>query len=441
MSHESEFSRRTVLRNTMAGVVTASLPAWFAREAAAADAESALSQPRRIGPNDTINMAVIGPGGPRGGFRQGLGDARWIASKKGIKFVAVCDVDGMHRDAAATQFGPDTAKYVDYRECLRHKDLDAVVIGTPDHWHAEIAIAAMKAGKDVYCEKPLTLFVSEGRDIAKAAAKYKRVFQTGSQQRSDARFRLACELVRNGRIGRLKTVTAHLPTGPVGGPFEAKPIPSDLEWNLWLGPAPMVDYLVERTHGSFRWWLDYSGGMLTDWGAHHHDIAQWGMGMDESGPQSVTGTCKSPPVLSPHHYNTFPEYDVTFEYPNGVTLISTNQGENGVTFVGEEGEVFVSRGTIRASDPKLLEAPLPANATRLEASNDHAQNFVDAMRSRKNPICHAEVGHRSVSVCHLANISLRLAGRKLKWDAQKERFDDEEANLMLTRPRRKWDRG
>jgi len=298
----------------------------------------------------------------------------------------------------------------------------------------------MRAGKDVYCEKPLTLTIAEGRDIVNATKRHGRVLQTGSQQRSDARFRLACELVRNGRVGRLRSVETHLPGGPVGGPFEAKAVPADFDWNLWLGPAPMTQYLPERTHGNFRWWLEYSGGMLTDWGAHHNDIAQWALGMDDSGPLSVMATGKNPPLVGSNAYNTFPEFDVTYAYPNGVTLRCTNQGENGVLFTGDEGWIFVSRGRIGASDPKILEAPLPATATRLQATPDHVQDFLDCVRSRKNPICHAEVGHRSVTVCHMANVSLQLNGRKLDWDPRAERFrNDEEANRLLSRPRRKWD--
>jgi hypothetical protein len=179
--------------------------------------------------------------------------------------------------------------------------------------------------------------------------------------------------------------------------------------------------------------------MLTDWGAHHNDIAQWALGMDESGPITIEGVAKSPPQVGSRFYNTFPEYEIHYMYANGVPLICTNTGENGVTFEGEGGTIFVSRGTIRASDQKLLDEPLPATATRLYVSNDHGQNFLDCMRSRQQPICNAEVGHRSVTVCHLANISLRLNGRKLSWDPKAERFvGDEQANSMVSRPMRKW---
>ncbi|MCH8979288.1 MAG: Gfo/Idh/MocA family oxidoreductase [Armatimonadetes bacterium] len=435
-----DYTRRSFLKNAMVGAGMASLPLWFAKEATAAEAEVAFRRPKRFGPNDTLNFAVIGPGGSKGGFRQGLGVSRYIHSQEGAHFVAACDVDGLHRQEAADTFGEDTRQYADYREMLAKEDLDAVVIGTPDHWHSAISIAAMDAGLDVYCEKPLTLAIAQGRAISWAATKNGAVFQTGSQQRSNGRFRLACELVRNGRLGKLKKVTTHLPTGPTGGPFEGVPVPDDLDYNMWLGPAPVNPYCEERTHGSFRWWLDYSGGMLTDWGAHHNDIAQWGLGTDGGGPRSVYGTAMMPSGVSQYHYTTFPEYDLYFDYGNGVTLHCTNQGENGVTFEGEEGWIFVSRGRIEASDQALLDAPLPADAVRLYVSDGHALNFLDCIRTRKQPICNAEVGHRSVSVCHMANICLRLGGRQLNWDADSERFlADEEANGMLDRPAREWE--
>lgn len=418
-------------------MAVAGVPAWYIEDAMASERERIAGEPKKFGQNDNINFAVIGPGGSKGGFRQGLGDTRWAASKPGVKVVAVCDVEAQHRDEAAAAFGPDTAKYDDFRELLARKDIDAVVIGTPDHWHASIAIAAMKAGKDVYCEKPLTLTIDEGRQMVKAARATKRILQTGSQQRSDGRFRLACELVRNGRLGKIKRVITHLPGGPAEGPFPAQPVPSGLNWDMWLGPAPMVDYVPQRTHGSFRHWLDYSGGMLTDWGAHHNDIAQWGLGMDNSGPLSVEGFAKRGPRIGRNCYTAFPEFDVTYTYPNDITLLCTSTGENGVDFEGENGTIFVSRGVIRASDPELLDDPLPSNATRLYASNDHVQDFIDCIRSRKLPICDVEIGHRSVSVCHLANISLRLGGRRLEWDPKSETFkNDREANAMLSRPRR-----
>lgn len=429
-------SRRGFIAGTLAGAALAGVPAWFRSEAMAAEAESAERTRRKHGANGQINFGAIGLGGSRGGWQMGLNDARSAHSKQGVRVVAVCDVDSVHLDEGAAVFGPECAKYHDFRELLDRRDIDAVVIGTPDHWHAYIAIAAMKAGKDVYCEKPLTLTVDQGKKLVQVAKETGAVFQVGSQQRSDARFRLACELVRNGRIGRIKRVTTHLPTGPTGGPFQVQPAPKDLDWDMWLGPAPWTAYIKERTHGTFRWWLEYSGGMLTDWGAHHNDIAQWGLGMDQSGPVSVEASGQ-PAAICPTCYNTFPAFNVLYRYAGGVELLCTNEGENGIQFDGEEGWIFVNRETIRASDERLLKDPLPANAQRLYVSGDHMQNFVDCIRTRKPTICTAEVGHRSASVCHLANISLRLGGRRLQWDPRKETIvGDAEAAQFLKRPAR-----
>ncbi len=432
---EDGFSRRSFLAGT-AGLASVAVPEWFHAAEAALAHEHTAGQQKKFGANDQINFAVIGPGGSKGGYRQGLGDTRNASRLPGVKVIAACDVDATHLTEAAAAFGPDTKKYSDFRELLANKDIDAVVIGTPDHWHAIIAIAAMKAGKDVYCEKPLTLTIDEGKKIVQVQKATKRVFQTGSQQRSDARFRLACELVRNGRIGKLKKVTAHLPTAPKGGPFPVETPPPDFNWDFWLGPAAMVPYTKNRTHGNFRWWLEYSGGMMTDWGAHHNDIAQWGMGMDRSGPVSIEGMGTR--TTGHDSYNVFQDFEIIHTYANGVTLVTTNlDKKNGVTFEGEGGTIFVSRSEITASDPKLLSEPLPADAKKLYFSNNHMGNFVECIRSRKDPICDAEIGHRSVTVCHLGNICLRLDGRKLAWDPQKEVFkNDREANAMLTRPMR-----
>jgi predicted dehydrogenase len=437
---DNQLKRRELLRRTVAGIAALGLPAWAERDAIAVATEAAAARPRRIGPNDRIRIGLIGSGGSKGGFRQGWGITSW-AKNHGCEIVAVCDVERQHREEARAALNPQAALYNDYRELLARNDIDAVTIGTPDHWHAQIAWDAMDAGKDVYCEKPLTLVVHEGTMLVKKARDKGRVFQVGSQQRSSGEFRTACELVRNGRVGRLKKVEAHLPGGSAGGPFPVRPVPEGLDWNMWLGPAPYVEYVPERTHGSFRHWFEYSGGMMTDWGAHHNDIAQWALGMDSSGPVRVesTGTRPEP---KPHSFNTFVTFKVTYTYPNGVPLITSNEGENGVLFDGENGWIFVSRGVLRASDERLLKEPLPANAVRLYKSDDHMGNFLDCMRSRQRPICDVEVGHRSVSVCHIGNISLRTGGRPLHWDPRAERFTGDgsrEANaLLMYRYRNPW---
>lgn len=438
MSYQSDYqsSRRRFLQNAIAGITLAGLPAWYAREAVAMERERDAGMPKRVGANDQIQIAGIGLGGSKGGFRQGLGDTRAVNFQPGVKCVAVCDVDATHLKEAQDFFELDAkSAYHDFRDVLHRKDIDAVVIGTPDFWHAQIAIAAMKAGKDVYCEKPLTLTIEEGKHIVKTWQQTKRVFQTGSQQRSDAKFRLACELVRNGRLGKIKKVESNLPGGPTGGPFEVKAVPSDFDWDFWQGPTPASDYVFEKTHGNFRQWLEYSGGMMTDWGAHHNDIAQWGLGTDRSGPIGVE-------AIGTRHFghncfNAFQEFQVTYTYPDDIQLVTSNKGENGVQFYGENGWIFVTRGAIRASDPHLLEDPLTGNATRLYVSNDHHGNFVECMRNRKPTICDAEIGYRSVSVCHIGNICLREGGRKLDWDPVKQEFkNDPAANAYLSRPRR-----
>lgn len=415
------------------------LPSWFSKEESLLSAEALSAQPKRIGPNDKIRIGVIGPGGSQGGYRQGLGVTRWISGKQGVEITAVCDVDRVHLDEAAGIF-PGSKKFKDYRELIAAKVCDAVVIGTPDHWHSIICIDAMNAGLDVYCEKPLTLAVKQGRAIAEVAKKKKRIFQTGSQQRSDGRFRLACELVRTGAIGKVLRAEVVLPSGPNGGPFSKTAVPENLDWNMWLGPAPYNDYIKERVHGNFRWWLDYSGGMLTDWGAHHFDIALWGLGLDGSGPTSIHAEGTPPGQVSDQHYTTFSKFKGEMGTPKGTKILFTSEGENGVKFVGTEGWIFVNRGKIEASDPAILQRPIPDGAERLYRSDDHAQNFIDGIRTRKECICPAEVGHRSISVSHLINTCLRLGGRPLVWDPVKEVFpNDPEANLLIDRPQRKWE--
>lgn len=420
-------------RDVLAGAASA-LPAWFLARTGEAAEPTAIPKAQ----NESIQIGVIGPGGSRGGYRQGLGVSRYMHSRPGAQVTAVCDVDAVHAKEAQDQFEGSRA-YGDYRQMLAKEDLDAVVIGTPDHWHELIAIAAMEKGLDVYCEKPLTLTIAEGRRIADVAKKTGRIFQVGSQQRSDGRFRLACSLVRHGRLGEIKDVKTVLPFGPTGGPFEVIPVAEGLDWNMWQGPAPDADYVKERCHGSFRWWHEYSGGMLTDWGAHHHDIAQWGLGMDHSGPIGVRATGTPQPHIGPHSYSTFPTFEVEFHYANGVRMLSTSEGENGVTFTGGDGWIFVNRERIAASDPKLLEEPLPADKPLLGNDDGHANSFLIGVRERRECVCPAEVGHRSATTCHMANISLKLGGRELAWSPRVERFDDEQANQMMDRPHRDWE--
>jgi len=310
-------------------------------------------------------------------------------------------------------------------------------------------MAAVRAKKDVYGEKPLTLTIDEGRRLARAVRENRAVLQTGSQQRSDRRFRLVTELVRNGRLGKLRQVTVYLPAGLRGGPFAPSPVPAGLNWDYWLGQAPRVDYVKERCHTTFRYWLDYSGGTMTDWGAHHNDIARWAIGLE--GPVSIEAQVRAEPV--PGGYTAISEYEVVFTYANGVRqivkttpddnifggVVKRDGQRNGLRFEGSEGWIWVNRGDLEASDEALLSTPLPESAARLEVSNDHMGNFFECVRTRRDPICHVEVGHRSASMCHLAAIALALR-RKLEWDPAREQFVGDgsaQANARIAREQRR----
>jgi predicted dehydrogenase len=330
---------------------------------------------------------------------------------------------------------------------LAAKDVDVVLIGTPDHWHSKMVIDACRAGKDVYCEKPLTLTIDEGKKIRDVAASSNQVIQVGSWQRSDHRFRQAVELIRAGRIGKLQTVEVVLGKNEVGGPFERVSVPKHFNWNLWQGQTPDVPYLAERSHYTFRWWLDYSGGQMTDWGAHHIDIAQWAI---NSLPVEISGKATFPDVAD--GYTVPVDFDSVIRYENGVVLTVSDTGRNGILFTGTKGRLFVNRGSITGKPiDDLATNPLPReqfsvydfdNLTRPERSGkldaiiNHMGNFFDCVESRRSPISDIESQHRSVSTCHLANISLRL-GRTLNWNPSVETFlEDEEANKFLSRPQR-----
>jgi predicted dehydrogenase len=469
---KGNLSRRGFLHRSVAAFAVAGLPVWYAREILAADEEKA-ARAKNVNANDRIVMGAIGIGSPQSRGRAIAQDA--LNTKKGVQFVAVCDVDRNHRQRAAKEFQEkhmDVEQYADFRQLLDRKDIEAVNIAVPDHWHALIAIDALRKGKDVYCEKPLTLTIAEGQAVVKVAKETGRVFQVGSMQRSDPRFRLACELVRNARIGKVVRVETRIGGNPTSPPLPETPVPEGLDWDFWLGPAPKVAYIEKkegkqvytRCHYEFRWWYEYSGGKMTDWGAHHNDIAQWGLGMDASGPSAVEAE-GAEPAKETNRYNCHPTFKVTYTYGDYTTagsaklvcahtqladavdpretVIKGRDGkerkvrhDNGILFVGQDGKwIFVNREIITASDEKLIKEPLPPDATRLYESHNHMANFLDCMRSRKQTICPAEVGHRSVSVCHLGVIALR-SGKKLKWDPAKERFDDEEANRWLSREMR-----
>jgi predicted dehydrogenase len=439
MSTKSFFiSRRSFIKRCSLAGAAAGLPAWFIERDLAEAAPTG-----KLGPNDRPAIALIGCGG------QGRGDAS--NARKFGDIVAVCDVDAGHAAEAAKQFTDGDKKPVifdDFRKVMERDDIQVIINATPDHWHSLVNIAAAKAGKDVYGEKPLTLTIDEGRHVISAVRKGKIVLQTGTQQRSGSRFRLACELVRNQRLGQLKQITVWLPAGLREGPFSSKPIPTGLNWDFWQGQTPNVDYVPQRCHLYFRYWYDYSGGTMTDWGAHHNDIARWAVGLD--GPGTIEGTPSTQPI--PGGYTAFSDYEVNFTYSNGVRqtvkttrddsiyggVVKENGQRNGIRFEGTNGWIWVNRDEIEASDDALINTHLPASALRLYASNDHMGNFFDCVRSRKLPVADVETGHRSASMCHLGVLAMRL-GRPLAWDPEREKFTGEgakESNKMLIREMR-----
>ena len=444
MQKPFQISRRSFITRCAATAVATGLPLWFVEEQLAGAAEAVVSKPKLPSPNDRPGIALIGCGG------QGRGDASNAANYGDI--VAVCDVDQRHVESAAKQFAKDgktPAKYNDFRKVMERDDVQIIVQGTPDHWHTLVNIAAAKAKKDIYGEKPLTLTIDEGKHVVKAVRANRVMFQTGTQQRSEQRFHLACELVRNGRIGTLKQVNVYVPAGLREGPFPTVPVPQGLDWDFWQGQTPKVDYVKERCHTMFRWWFDYSGGPVTDWGAHHNDIARWAIGLD--GPVDVEAKVVTGPIVG--GYNTPSEFEATLNWANGVKQVvktTTDDGwggwvinekgqRNGVKFEGTEGWIWVNRDELTASNKELLRAPLPANAVRLEVSHNHMGNFFNSVRSRKDPISSVESGHRSASVGHLIVIALR-SGRKFQWDPKREIFTGDGAkvgNAQLAREMRK----
>jgi predicted dehydrogenase len=440
VSTRFSISRRTFLSHCTTIAAATGLPLWFVeRELAAAPQVPAITSP-----NDRPGVALIGCGG------MGRNDAR-SASRFG-DIVAVCDVDESHAAAAAKQFtlnGKVPVQFTDFRKVLDRKDVHIVVQAVPDHWHTLINLAAAAAKKDIYAEKPLTLTIDEGKRTVNAVRKHRVVLQTGTQQRSHKLFRLACELVRNGRIGKLTQVTVFVPAGLREGPFQPTPVPAGFHWDLWLGQAPKVEYLKERCHGTFRWWFDYSGGPVTDWGAHHNDVARWAIGLD--GPTEIQARALTDVI--PGGYTTPSEFEATLIWANGVkqvvkttpddspfgAVIKPDGQRNGVKFEGTDGWIWVNRSTIEASDVAMIDTPMANPAVRLEVSDDHMANFFESVRTRKDPISPVEAGHQSAVVGHLIVIALRT-GRTLKWDAAKEKFVGDaarEGNAHLSRRMRK----
>jgi predicted dehydrogenase len=440
MNKRFQISRRSFVKRCAATAAATGLPLWYVERELAAAQEA---QPAPTSASERPGIALIGCGG------QGGGDAG--AAQRWGDIAAVCDVDDNHAAAAVRRYsrnGKTPGKFNDFRKVMEQSDVNANIQATPDHWHTLINVAAAKAKKDVYSEKPLTLTIAEGALITKAV-RDKIVLQTGTQQRSDHAFHLACELVRNERIGKLKTVEVFVPGGLRAGPFQPRPAPPELNWDFWLGQAPKEEYLRERCHSTFRWWWDYAGGPVTDWGAHHNDIARWGIGQD--GPETIEAKVVTEPI--PGGYTTPSEYEATLIWANGVTqivkttfdddpfggIIHQDGQRNGIRFEGTDGWIWVNRLGFDSSDPDIATKPLPANPVKLETSGNHMKNFIDCLKSRKDPVAAVETGHRSACVGHLIVIALRL-GRKFQWDPVKEVFIGDgakEGNACLAREMRK----
>jgi predicted dehydrogenase len=439
MPRKSQVTRRLLLK----GAVAAAAAPYVITS-------SALGAGDRPPASERLTLCHIGIG------NQGSGHFGAMLGNGAVQILAVCDVKETVRDscqkrvderyaaesAAGTYKG--CAAYNDFRDVMARGDVDAVIIAVPDHWHALVAIAAAKSGKDIYCEKPMALTIRQARAMVSAVRRYGRVFQTGSQQRSSPEFHKACELVRNGRIGNVKEVFAN-----IGGPstekqFPEEPVPAGFDWDMWLGPAPWNPFNSERCSGSYSdgWRLvrDYSGGMMTDWGAHHFDIGQWGLGMDTSGPVEAV----------PPDAGEFPT--LTYKYANGVLmhhfwsadgqaqnqykLPEGKRGVNGVLFVGDSGWVEVNRGYFACYPEAIGDKPIGPNEIHLYKSPGHHQDWLNCVKTRQRPICDVETGCRSVSVCHLGNIAYWL-GRRIRWDPVKEEIlGDEEAARWLDRPMR-----
>ena len=453
-------NRRDVLKTSLATLAGSSLPYWFTTSSANGFYTA----------NDRPVVGCIGVGDR---WRGGVGP---MVFRYG-DVAAVCDVDSNHVTRGQEQVKkaqPNTGKdfevagYEDYRKILDRKDIQVVTIVTPDHWHSKIAIEAMRAGKDVYCEKPLTLTIEEGKQIRKVLEETGRVFQVGTQQRSEMsansgkapqQFLTAVALCHAGRLGKITKVQCAIGGAPVSDEIPKAPVPKNLNWDMWLGQAPMTDYIQgkfgnnksypeSRTHYEFRWWYEYSGGKMTDWGAHHVDIAQWAMNKTDTGPLSIEGTAKHPvpfekgfPTVS-DRYNAATEFLVKAKFADDIELTIRHDGDNGITIEGTEGRIFVSRGSLKGKPVEDLEKnPLPADAIsklyKGKVPGDHMRNFMECIKDRTQPISDVHTHHRAMTTCHLANIAIRV-GRKLEWDPVKEQIiGDPEAAAMQGREQRK----
>jgi predicted dehydrogenase len=448
--------RRRFLATAGQGVVASSVVAGFPAIVPASVFGAAS-------PGNRINVGAIGTGRISRGH-----DMPGIWQHEIARIVAVCDLDSRRVEDARTLVNGHYAKatgkpydgvtaYADYRDLLANKDVDAVVISTPDHWHCLIAIEAAEAGKDIYLQKPTSLTIAEGRALSDVVRRTGRIFQIGSQQRSTVQFRYAAELVRNGRIGQLKTVEVGLPGDPSGEDEPEMPVPKNLDYDRWLGSTPVVYYTEKRVHPQVGYdrpgWLrceQFGAGMITGWGAHHIDSAHWAMDTELTGPVEVWGTAEFPKKGLWDVHGSFRTEAV---YANGVRMIVSGDFPNGIKFIGTGGWIFVSRGNERvtasdpvaklkdssalaASDPGIITSVIGPGEVHLPESSQHHGNWLEGVKARRQPIAPVEVAHRSCSACLLHHAAMKLK-RKLYWDPAKERFkDDDEANALLSRPQR-----
>ena len=439
--------RRNFLKNTgKAALFTIAVPTIIPA--------ACVGKGGQVAPSDKINLAFIGAG------NQATNDVKDFLPDERVQVTLICDVNKISdgywsgrtagrefiRDLVNNYYSEKLGKRYkacddveDFREVIARKDIDAVEIATPDHWHAIPVLMAAAAKKDIYCQKPLSLTIAEGRAMSDAVKHHGVVFQTGSQQRSNAHFRRICELVVNGRIGELKKVICGLPSGtPDFGKkanlTELVPVPKGFNYDMWLGQAPQVPYRPCSSHVNFRWVLDYSGGQVTDWGGHHPDIAQWGMQTQYSGPVKI----QNPKARWSNHpvYNTAAQFYFESIYENGVELVISSDAEFGVTFIGTEGKLWSSRTEHKVEPESLSDSVIGPNEIHLYKSDNHFRNFIDCVISREEPIAPVEVAHRSITIAHLGNIAMMLE-KDLEWDPLSEKITNiPEANKMLSREMR-----
>jgi predicted dehydrogenase len=456
MNHTRLLRRREFLKTAGGGLATSLLVSGFPTIVPA----SVLGT---NAPSNRINIGAIGTGRISRSH-----DLPGVWKYENARIIAVCDLDRKRmtdtKQYVNAYYSKQTGKsydgvtgYLDYRELLKNKDVDAVLVSTPDHWHALISIHAVKAGKDVYLQKPASLTIAEGRALSNEVQRSGRIFQIGSQQRSSPQFHYAAELVRNGHIGKLKTVQVGLPGDPSGEEEPEMPVPPNLNYDMWLGSTPAVYYTEKRVHPQSSYdrpgWLrceQFGAGMITGWGSHHIDCAHWAMGTEHTGPIEISGTAEFP---NKGLWNVHGNFRTEAVYANGVRMTVSGDFPNGIRFEGTKGWIFVSRGNeqvtasdpasklqdplaLSASDPAIIKSVIGRNEIHLYRSSDHHGNWLDCIRSRKEPIAPVEVAHRSCSACLLHHIAMK-AKRTLHWDPEKERFkNDDGANALLSRPQR-----